>query len=174
LDNDHSVAGFAGARTLHVGIDLDAPVGTKVFAFADGIIHAAGYNPELGDYGNVMVVEHDLGIRLAKTTATTTTTSQADTSRRKVWALYGHLDDKSIKGKVVGERIKKGQVLGRMGDFHENGGWYVCHNTHRCGLKCFHHVISHTNIMSLGSFLMFTFNYRYIHLKHTTCQVSWH
>ena len=109
-DTSNTISGFAGARTVHIGIDLDGPLGTKVFAFTDGIIHKVGYNARLGDYGNVIVVEHNLN-------------AADDGSERKIYGLYGHMDGKSIKGKKAGQRVKKGQVLGRMGDIHENGGW---------------------------------------------------
>jgi murein DD-endopeptidase MepM/ murein hydrolase activator NlpD len=109
-DESNAIDGFAGARTLHIGIDLDGPIGTKVHAFTNGIVHSAGYNADLGDYGNVIVIEHDLG-------------NGYNGEPRKVYALYGHLDNKSIKGIKEGRKIKKGQVIGRFGDIHENGGW---------------------------------------------------
>lgn len=43
-------------RTVHVGIDIGAPVGTEVHAFEGGIVHSVGYNPDVGDYGNVIVI----------------------------------------------------------------------------------------------------------------------
>lgn len=109
-DTSNSISGFDGARTVHIGIDLDGPLGTKVFAFTDGIIHKVGYNARLGDYGNVIVVEHNLK-------------PADDGSERKIYGLYGHMDEKTIKGKKAGQRVRKGQVLGRIGDIHENGGW---------------------------------------------------
>lgn len=109
-DQSNDIDGFAGARTVHIGIDLDGPFGTKVHAFTDGIVYSSGYNADLGDYGNVIVIEHDLG-------------DGENGEPRKVWALYGHLDGKSIAGKSKGKKIKKGQVIGRFGDIHENGGW---------------------------------------------------
>jgi hypothetical protein len=110
-DTSNTIDGFAGARTVHIGIDLDGPLGTKVFSFANGIVHKVGYNAELGDYGNVIVIEHSLRH------------GDDGGSERKIYALYGHLDGKSTKGKKEGQKIKKGQLLGRMGDIHENGGW---------------------------------------------------
>ncbi|CAB9496365.1 peptidase' [Seminavis robusta] len=109
-DLENSVEGYAGARTVHVGVDLGGPVGTKVYAFADGVVHAAGYNSEWGDYGNVVVIEHTV-----------------PSNGNKMWALYGHLDKGSIQGKKPGQEISKGQVVGRLGDFTENGGWVAAH-----------------------------------------------
>ena len=106
LDETNSIDGYAGARTVHVGIDLGGPVGTPVYAISDGVIHSLGYNADLGDYGNVVVVEHTI-----------------PSNGRKLWALYGHLDGASIRGKLPGQRIRRGCRIGRMGDIHENGGW---------------------------------------------------
>jgi len=126
-DTDNDIDGFDGARTVHIGIDLDGPVGTKVYAFTDGVVHSVGYNPALGDYGNVVVVEHDLGICPSATLTNVEEIACESSTSNKVYALYGHLDSKSIKGKSKGKQIKKGQVLGRFGDIHENGGWKLPH-----------------------------------------------
>lgn len=117
-DTEHAIDGYTGQRTVHIGIDLDGPVGTKVYSFCDGIVHSAGYNADLGDYGNVIVVEHHLEDNEEEETPR---------PRRKIYALYGHLNDKSIVGMEPGMPVQKGQVLGRMGDVHENGGWRISH-----------------------------------------------
>lgn len=95
-------------RTVHVGIDIGAPVGTEVHAFEDGIVQSVGYNSAVGDYGHVIVVEHTLS------------------SSTKVYALYGHLAKSVLKNKV-GDRITKGQVIGHIGNTDENGGWTGTH-----------------------------------------------
>lgn len=95
---------FDGARTLHVGIDLGAPAGAPVHAFADGTLFAAGANPEPGDYGHVIVTEHGLG-------------------EHTVWALYGHLSAASLDGRRPGDVVSAGDLLGWLGDESENGGW---------------------------------------------------
>ncbi len=95
---------FEGVRNIHMGIDIGGPVGTPCMAFSDGVISHFGYNSEPGDYGFVVITKHVL-------------------SGKNCWALYGHLDSASIKGKKVGEKISKGQVIAWFGDFHENGGW---------------------------------------------------
>ena len=131
-DLDNTIDGYGGRRTVHLGIDLGGPVGTPVHAFCDGIVHSVGYNPERGDYGYVVVVEHRWG------------------DNKTCWALYGHLDESVLtvnpksnahwvkklvailvkKPKKLlkpGDSIQKGQVIGRMGDFDENGGWIHSH-----------------------------------------------
>jgi hypothetical protein len=102
-DTETSIDGFAGQRTLHLGVDLNSPVGTKVYAFCDGVVHSAGYNSELGDYGNVVVIQHNI---------------PGGAKPRTVWALYGHMDAGTIRGKRPGTLILKGQVIGRVGDIH--------------------------------------------------------
>ena len=111
-DTENSIDGFAGQRTLHLGVDLMTNAGAKVYAFCDGVVHSAGYNSELGDYGNVVVIQHNI---------------PGGAKPRTVWALYGHMDAGTIRGKKPGSRILKGQVIGRVGDIHENGGWVAPH-----------------------------------------------
>ena len=118
-DGGDSDGGQGNWRTVHIGIDLGGPVGTKVRAFADGKIHSVGFNSAWGDYGNVIVVEHALD----------------NVGERKVWALYGHLDGGSIKSKKAGDPVRRGQVLGRMGDVHENGGWSDPHLHFQLAIK---------------------------------------
>lgn len=95
---------FSDGRFLHVGIDIGAPVGTPCMAFDDGEISNFGYNPDDGDYGYVVITKHII-------------------DGRSVWALYGHLNSKSIENKEIGQKISKGEVICWMGDKHENGGW---------------------------------------------------
>lgn len=79
-------------------------MGTEVHSFMAGVVHSAGYNAEAGDYGNVLVTEHELnGVRL--------------------WALFGHLDSQSSRQWKAGDSFQRGECLGRFGDESENGGW---------------------------------------------------
>lgn len=91
-------------RDVHVGVDLFAPVGTPVHAFMDAIILHQGYNPAAGDYGHVVVTESQVaGV--------------------PIYALYGHLDARSISRFAIGSRLHGGEVLGFVGDRNENGGY---------------------------------------------------
>ena len=95
---------FHGERFLHVGIDIGAPMGTPCMAFSDGEVSHFGYNPEPGDYGNVLIIKHKLdGVSL--------------------WALYGHLSSESIENKILGQKVVAGEVVAWFGDESENGGW---------------------------------------------------
>ena len=91
-------------RDIHIGVDVGGPVGTAVHSVADCVIHSVGYNAAAGDYGNVIVTEQTL-------------------NEQRVFALYGHLSAASIEGKRVGDKLTRGQLLGWLGDKHENGGW---------------------------------------------------
>lgn len=150
-NNSNSIDGYSGARTVHIGIDLGGPVGTKVYSFWDGVIHSAGYNEALGDYGYVIIVQYhipllDISEAACVEKGYTTQINGMDECREKchredkhnlkdgarnnrnlLWALYGHLDSGSVKNKKRGQKVKRGQLLGRLGDVHENGGWSMPH-----------------------------------------------
>jgi murein DD-endopeptidase MepM/ murein hydrolase activator NlpD len=96
--------GSDDARTIHMGVDIGAPVGTEVYAFDDGVIFMTALNPADGDYGGTLITEHAL-------------------EGRKVWALHGHLSHASTSKWRGGEKFAKGDVLGWIGDEKENGGW---------------------------------------------------
>ncbi len=116
-DLENSIDGYQGRRTIHIGIDLEGPVGTPVYAFTNGTIHAVGYNPALGDYGHVMVICHDLP------------------KNRQVYALYGHLSADSIEGRAVGQHVVTGERIASIGDFFENGGWFFPHVHFQLAIK---------------------------------------
>ncbi len=94
-------------RTIHVGIDIGAPVHTEVLAVMDGVIEKQGYLAENGDYGHLLITKHRL-------------TPVANT---EIWVLYGHLSADSILHQPQ-KIIKKGEVIARIGSESENGGWF--------------------------------------------------
>ena len=76
------------AMFQHLGVDLDAPVGTPVYAVNDGVV---SFSDELNTYGKTLVVDHGLGM----------------------YSLYLHLD---TIGKKQGEAVKKGEVIASSGN----------------------------------------------------------
>ena len=107
---------FGGKRLHHVGLDLGAPVDAPVYAFAEGRIHDIAINDEDGSYGPTLITEHTVclpakvGGPLAEETST-------------FWVLYGHLSWDSISGWKKGDTFARGDLLARLGDENENGGW---------------------------------------------------
>ncbi len=95
---------FGQSRTVHMGVDLGAPVGAAVHAFAAGQVLHQGYNAADGDYGHVVVTRHVL-------------------DGRPLFALHGHLSAASIRVRPVGAVFAAGDVLGWLGDTDDNGGW---------------------------------------------------
>jgi hypothetical protein len=89
--------GFYYAGLFHLGVDMAAPAGTKVYAVGDGAIKRV--NPGFGGDGNAISVEH----------------SAADGS--KFMALYGHLKNNRTTGNV-----SSGEVLGEMNTDHTHFG----------------------------------------------------
>lgn len=76
-----------GDARMHHGIDIAAPAGTPIQAFAGGTVTFAGAR---GGYGNVVVIEHADGVS----------------------SRYAH---QSAVDVVVGQLVAPGQVVGRVG-----------------------------------------------------------
>ena len=109
-DLDNTIDGYGGRRTVHLGMDLGGPVGTPVHAFCDGVVHSVGYNPDLGDYGHVIVVEHVWGGDNAENTTGTSSSNENEAkntntnNKKRCWALYGHLDESTLTTKTTTSR----------------------------------------------------------------------
>jgi murein DD-endopeptidase MepM/ murein hydrolase activator NlpD len=73
---------------MHTGLDFAAPVGTPVYATADGVVRATTY--ERDGYGRHVIIHHGYGYQ----------------------TLYAHLV--RIKARP-GEKVKRGQVIGWVG-----------------------------------------------------------
>lgn len=109
---------FAGS--WHLAEDVWLPAGTEVRSIADGVVRYSAFSPTWTDetgrvhwnLGNVIVIEHALDPPLEKESA--------------VCSLYVHLaSDRRVQ---VGERVTRGQVLGRIGaDRSEENGRYPAH-----------------------------------------------
>jgi len=89
---------FERRRRMHAGIDLAAPVGTPVYATADGTVSDAGWNN--GGYGKLIKVDHGSGIE----------------------TRYGHLSSILV---APGQRVTRGQQIGRMGSTGRSTGSHL-------------------------------------------------
>jgi murein DD-endopeptidase MepM/ murein hydrolase activator NlpD len=89
---------FQGRAARHQGIDLAAPVGTPIYATADGIVSDAGWNS--GGYGNLVKLNHGRGIE----------------------TRYGHLSAILVR---TGQRVTRGQQIGRMGSTGRSTGSHL-------------------------------------------------
>jgi murein DD-endopeptidase MepM/ murein hydrolase activator NlpD len=89
---------FRGAAAMHAGIDLAGPAGTPIYATADGIVAESGYNS--GGYGNLVKLNHGRGIE----------------------TRYGHLSSMMVS---PGQRVTRGQMIGRMGSTGRSTGSHL-------------------------------------------------
>ena len=116
-DTQNNIDGFSGKREIHIGLDIGGPIGTEVFSFADGVVHSVGCNPVHGDYGYVVVIKHDISSNLFQSE------EQCSMNERSLYALYGHLGSQKIIDTEVNDKIFKGDIIGFLGNYSENGGW---------------------------------------------------
>jgi len=93
---------LSGEGAFHRGLDISAPLGTRVDATADGIIFYAC--PEAG-YGNTILVDHGYGIT----------------------TKYSHLSRISV---VVGQEVKRGQAIGAIGMTGKTTGPHLHYEVH--------------------------------------------
>lgn len=78
---------ITGVYKLHTGVDIACSCGTPIRAAADGVVIIAGWQ---GAYGYTVVIDHGGGIS----------------------TLYGHCSSILVD---VGEEVRKGQVIARVG-----------------------------------------------------------
>ncbi|MCD6449798.1 MAG: M23 family metallopeptidase, partial [Thermotogaceae bacterium] len=82
--------------SFHTGVDIAAPLGTPVFAAGSGIVEYAGWYK---GYGNFILINHG-----------------------KYKTAYGHLSKIDV---FVGEYVRKGELIGRVGNTGISTGPHV-------------------------------------------------
>ena len=85
---------FRGTAAMHAGVDIPGPVGTPIYATADGIVSHAD---RLGGYGNMVEINHGKGIA----------------------TRYGHLSKILVADNM---RVKRGQLIALMGSTGRSTG----------------------------------------------------
>jgi murein DD-endopeptidase MepM/ murein hydrolase activator NlpD len=88
---------FTGEPGFHQGIDISTERGNAVIATADGTVASAAYT---GDYGNLIVVNHDFGLS----------------------TRYGHLSRFNVK---PGTPVKRGDIIGYVGSTGRSTGSHL-------------------------------------------------
>jgi murein DD-endopeptidase MepM/ murein hydrolase activator NlpD len=88
---------FRGTAAMHAGIDLPGPIGTPVYATADGIV---GRAQRAGGYGNLVELNHGKGIQ----------------------TRYGHLSRILVN---PNSRVRRGQLIGLMGSTGRSTGSHL-------------------------------------------------
>jgi murein DD-endopeptidase MepM/ murein hydrolase activator NlpD len=89
---------FKGRAAMHPGVDLAGPVGTPIYATADGMVDRAEWNN--GGYGNLVEIDHGHGIQ----------------------TRYGHLTRYIV---TTGEHVKRGQLIAYMGSTGRSTGSHL-------------------------------------------------
>jgi murein DD-endopeptidase MepM/ murein hydrolase activator NlpD len=89
---------FRASAAMHPGIDLAAPLGTPVYATADGIVDRSEWND--GGYGNLIEIDHGQGIQ----------------------TRYGHLSQRIAQ---AGQAVRRGDLIGLMGSTGRSTGSHL-------------------------------------------------
>jgi murein DD-endopeptidase MepM/ murein hydrolase activator NlpD len=82
---------------MHAGVDLAAPVGTPIYATADGLVVSAGRE---SGYGNVVRIQHEFGFE----------------------TVYAHQSRITVK---VGQEVSRGVQIGAMGSTGRSTGSHL-------------------------------------------------
>ena len=94
-----------GRPSFHEGLDISAAPGKAVHATADGVVVRAG---NLGELGNAVVISHGFGL----------------TTR------YGHLSRVGVR---PGQRVRRGDVIGNVGNTGRSTGYHLHYEVHKDG-----------------------------------------
>jgi murein DD-endopeptidase MepM/ murein hydrolase activator NlpD len=92
---------FLGRPAMHTGLDFRSSTGDPVRATANGTVESAGWS---GGYGKMVEIDHGNGFA----------------------TRYGHMSEIEVK---VGQQIKIGQIIGRVGSTGRSTGPHLHYET---------------------------------------------
>jgi murein DD-endopeptidase MepM/ murein hydrolase activator NlpD len=92
---------FLGRPAMHTGLDFRSSTGDPVRATANGTVESAGWS---GGYGKMVEIDHGNGFS----------------------TRYGHMSEIEVK---VGQHIKIGQIIGRVGSTGRSTGPHLHYET---------------------------------------------
>ena len=90
---------------LHAGTDFAGPIGTPIYATADGVVSHAGWS---SGYGRLIKIQHDFGIE----------------------TRYAHLNSMDVR---VGQRVSRGDRIGAMGNSGRSTGPHLHYEIRESG-----------------------------------------
>lgn len=93
---------------MHEGIDFSAPIGTEIYATGNGTVAKTEYNGR--GYGNNVIINHGFGYS----------------------TLYGHMSRFAVR---PGQKIKRGDVIGYVGNTGSSTGPHVHYEVWKSGKK---------------------------------------
>ncbi len=89
---------------VHLGIDVNLPVGTPIRAATEGTVHMTGSDyPEEGGWGNFVILKHRIDDIF-------------------IFSICGHLGGKIRVCKR--QYVLRGDIIGYVGNTRENGFWF--------------------------------------------------
>ncbi|MBV9961785.1 MAG: M23 family metallopeptidase [Parafilimonas sp.] len=91
---------------FHAGLDFAAPIGTPIYATADGTVTDAGF--DAGGYGNRVIINHGYGYE----------------------TLYGHMYKTKAR---PNQKVKRGELIGYVGSTGKSTGPHCHYEVHRNG-----------------------------------------
>jgi murein DD-endopeptidase MepM/ murein hydrolase activator NlpD len=94
-----------GRPSFHQGLDISAAPGKAIHATADGVVVKAG---RLGELGNAVVVSHGYGLS----------------------TRYGHMSRIAAR---PGQRVRRGDVIGYVGNTGRSTGYHLHYEVHKDG-----------------------------------------
>lgn len=105
----------AGGKYRHGGSDLACPIGTPVYAPAEGDAVSFDWMPTGWDFGNWILIDHGVQTFLAPPDL------GGGTMSARLYSAYAHLSEFAI----AGGHVEAGQLIGKSGTTGKSGGPHV-------------------------------------------------
>jgi len=103
----HNHAIISEGRTVHIGLDINVPAGTILYAPFDCEVIQSEYEEGTGNYGWMCVLKCFINDAV-------------------YYFMFGHLAKEILA--PVGTKLKAGEIFAKVGEFRENGQyWYHTH-----------------------------------------------
>ena len=96
---------FTGGDSFHAGVDIQANIGTRVQAAADGIVEFTDWQ---STFGKLVIVDHGNGLK----------------------TYYAHLSSFDV---IPGQEVRRGQIVARSGTTGRSQGPHLHYEVHQGG-----------------------------------------